>query len=274
MTLIISVSTENRVISASDRLVTLPDGSVFDSKTNKTVLVWASDAIFFISYTGAALVGNIQTQEWLGGYLTEIKAPELPFGEVISRITDRSSRDWTSFSTAYLTMSVSGFHGPRAVSGMISNFENLKGQTRPPSSTFEAQFIAARDNYLPGARPLALSIWGRASKVPESVKLRIKSLRKKHYFHNARSSEIAERLVGFIRETSKVLDSRVGMDCLSVVVYQDRRKDVESVFHGFGNDSVVYGPYLVHPMGSAKDITAQLPPGWDVCLFPPNDPSK
>jgi hypothetical protein len=48
MTLIFSVATEDRIINATDRLVTLPDGSVFDSKTNKTILVWGYDALFLL----------------------------------------------------------------------------------------------------------------------------------------------------------------------------------------------------------------------------------
>ena len=58
MTLVLTVATANKVIQASDRLITYLDGTEYNSDANKAIIVTCRDAQFVISFTGAALVGT------------------------------------------------------------------------------------------------------------------------------------------------------------------------------------------------------------------------
>lgn len=67
MTLILTVATDRKVIQASDRLATLPDGTVHNDKANKTVAVTCQEGQFSISFTGAAYIDGKSTDNWIGG---------------------------------------------------------------------------------------------------------------------------------------------------------------------------------------------------------------
>jgi hypothetical protein len=74
MTLIITFVTYDRIIQASDRRLTWPNGRVADDEANKAVGISCKDACFSIAYTGVAIIDKYKPVICLVHHLTAIDA--------------------------------------------------------------------------------------------------------------------------------------------------------------------------------------------------------
>ena len=269
MTLVLTVATANKVIQASDRLITYLDGTEYNSDANKAIIVTCRDAQFVISFTGAALVGTGRpTDEWIGDSLTTSMAYNLDLQSIAEMLRGNTSRNYAKFSFQYLSMILCGFWQNRAFAGLISNFEQWNPARQfAPGNTFRWQYVIPRER---GASRFALliSIEGRSDLVSGVLSRKIKWLRKKRFFHNNSSETVAAKLVSIIREIAAVGGSRVGKDCLTVALEKDTAKPAEIRFHPNGKRPLVCGPYVIGPGVSVKKLETNLPPGWVINLFP------
>lgn len=53
----------------SDRLLSTLDGDPYDRRSNKTLVVWTSDALAVLGYSGDAFHGSVPMDDWLAGAL-------------------------------------------------------------------------------------------------------------------------------------------------------------------------------------------------------------
>jgi len=86
MTLILNILTSNRVIQASDRRLTLPNGEIDDVEANKAICVVCANAIFSIGYTGLAFFRKKRTDEWITEYLAQMNMEELQLSSLVDNL--------------------------------------------------------------------------------------------------------------------------------------------------------------------------------------------
>lgn len=277
MTLLVTVATDSKVVQASDRLVTLPDGTVHNDKANKVVAVICQGSQFSISFTGAAYVAGKSTDEWIGDYLTDIHAGALDAKAICVSLVKSLTNASPLFSVPYLSLVLCGYLGERPFIALISNFERwrpnksvlqyplgvyvlAKGrkflEIGPPDFHFETFILRKGSN---PKKALGLCIHGREKAITERIELKLKRLRKKHFFQNNNSNAVALRLVEIIREASRtpVHGKYIGRDCLTMAISHNPSEDVEVLYHSEKESPKSYGPYIVHPIGSMKGMVSE-----------------
>src|SRR5262245_41594476 len=127
MTLILSATTYNKVVQASDRRLTWPDGSIHDDQANKTVCVFCPDSHFAITYTGLAFLGTAlkKADDWLVDYLFSIKAYEMTL-KLISEAVERQLTNTlkvTPVTNKAFTLVLAGYRESWPFIMSISNVE-------------------------------------------------------------------------------------------------------------------------------------------------------
>jgi hypothetical protein len=267
MTLVLTVATANKVIQASDRLITYPNGTDYDA--NKAIIVTCRDAHFVISFTGAALIGTGRpTDEWIGDYLTTCMAYNLDMHSIAAMLSTNANRNYAKFSVKYLSMILCGYWQSREFAGLISNFEQWNPPKQfVPGNKFGWHYVVSRERSA-SRGSLFISIEGRSDLVSKDMSRKIKWLRKKRFFHNNNSETIAAKLVSVIREIAATPGSMVGRDCLTVALQRDAQKPGEIQFHPNGKRPLICGPYVVAPGISIKKLETNVPSGWTINLFP------
>jgi hypothetical protein len=64
-------------VHASDRKLTMSDGSAFDENANKSILLWARDAWVSIGFAGIAYLDSTPTDQWIVERITGQKYPKM-----------------------------------------------------------------------------------------------------------------------------------------------------------------------------------------------------
>jgi len=270
MTLILTVATDRKVIQASDRIVTLPNGTVCNNKANKAVAVTCLGSRFSISFTGAAYIAGKSTDEWIGDYLTNINAATLSIKSICDTLVEQLSKSHQHFSVPCLSLILCGYVGELPFMALISNFEHWKtNKVVPPQSDFHVEVMRLRKGFNP-KRALGLCIHGYEKAITESIKHKLRGLRKKRFFQNNDSNTVALRLVEVIREASRTSGhgKYIGRDCLTIAISRNLSDDVEIIYHPEKESPIMYGPYIIHPTGSIKGIEIE---GDNEVKFFPND---
>jgi hypothetical protein len=268
MTLLLTVVTDRKVIQASDRLVTLPDGTVYNDKANKAVAVTCQEGQFSISFTGAAYIAGKSTDEWIGDYLTDIHAATLNAKSISDALIERLSRFHNCFSVSYLSLVLCGYVREHPFMALISNFEHWRpNKVVPPKSDFhfEVSILKEGTNH---RRALGFCIHGCEKAITEKIEHKLKRLRKKRFFQNNDSNAVALKLVEVIREASNTPDygKYIGRDCLTIATSRNPSDDVEILYHPGKEAPIRYGPYIIHPIGSVKGI--EIEGDMEVKFFP------
>lgn len=86
MTLIITALADDAVVQVSDRRLTLADGSIFSEDATKAICIACSDARVSLAYTGLARIGMTPTDHWLMELLTEGRAANKTFPELLEAL--------------------------------------------------------------------------------------------------------------------------------------------------------------------------------------------
>ncbi len=268
MTLILTVGTDRRVIQASDRLVTLPDGTVYNDKANKSVAVTCEGGQCSISFTGAAYIAGKKTDEWIGNYLTDIHAATLDTKTIWNSLIKQLANFQKFFSVPYLSLVFCGYIGERPYIALMSNFEHWNpNKFVAPTPDFHLEVIFMKEVTNP-KKALALCINGCEKAITETIEHKLKRLRKKRFFQNNDSNTVALKLVALIREASRTQEhgKYIGRDCLTVSISRNPSDDTELIYHPEKESPKRYGPYIVHPTGSIKGI--EIEGDMEVKFFP------
>ena len=226
MTLIVSAATNQYFAQVSDRRLTLSNGALYDDRANKAVMVYCRDAAFALAYTGAARIGPTATDQYLTDLLMDVKAPTLTLPEVAHALEDRLTErflmaDMQQWAAAYRRLTVVGvgvgFAGQRFLY-RLSNFERKDATYRDAQSEFAGTIF--RPQALPRSqnrRPFILMTNGDDSAVSERLRLKLRALKKRRFFHNESPDVVARRLVDVVREAESTQpESRktIGRDCM------------------------------------------------------------
>jgi len=269
MTLILTVATDRKVIQASDRLVTLPNGTVYCSKANKAVAVTCQGSRFSISFVGTAIIAGKNTDEWIGDYLTNINAATLSVKPICDALMKQLSKCSHLLSPPSLSLILCGFVGQDTFAALISNFEYWKpNKIVPPQPNFHGEVTRLIKGVNP-KKALALYIHGYEKAITEGIKYKLRRLRKRRFFQNSDSNTVAFKLVELIREASRTPDhgKYIGRDCLSIAISRNLSDDVEIIYYPEKESPIWYGPYLIDPIGSKKGIEIE---GIKEVKFPTN----
>ena len=270
MTLILTVATDRKVIQASDRLATLPDGTVHNDKANKTVAVTCQEGQFSISFTGAAYIDGKSTDNWIGDYLTDLHAGSLGTKTICDSLVAQMSQTQPLFSVPLLSLVLCGYVRERSFMALISNFEYWKpNKIVSPEAAFHLEVEILRESFNP-AKALGLCIHGCEKAITQKIEHKLKRLRKKHFFKNNDAHTVALKLVEVIREASHTPNhgKYIGRDCLSIAISRNPNEGVEVMYHPEKESPKRYGPYIVNSIGSIKGI--EIEGDMEVRFFPHN----
>lgn len=98
MTLIIAAANSKNAILASDRRLTLPDGTVVHEETCKLTVYACSDAKVMIAYTGKASTGTDSTGNWILNTLSAVSKGAPSIYSVINNFTILANSEYENIS--------------------------------------------------------------------------------------------------------------------------------------------------------------------------------
>jgi hypothetical protein len=270
MTLILNILTSNRIIQASDRRLTLPNGDIFDDEANKAICVVCADAIFSIGYTGLAYFGKKRTDEWLTEYLAEMNLEELQLSCLVENLRNalkiKISTLPNPISNKGLSVVIAGFLNNYPIVCQISNLEDeCFSRLKKTDSEFHVGILQIKKGF-PEKRLFCCSFHGWESSVNRTLTNHIKRLKRTRFFHKSGNSIVANEAVSLIRAAARNTESKnkIGRSCMSVVI-EKNSLNFETRYHPARSSPQLYAPHLVTPGASFKNFelwTGEGPPKW------------
>lgn len=96
MTINITLATPNYIIQTSDRrMISIPDGNIYDDDANKGLVMKSDDGICSITFAGIGLHNGKRVDIWLAEKLLDEGVPELPIHQGVEVIA-KLATDWFS----------------------------------------------------------------------------------------------------------------------------------------------------------------------------------
>lgn len=255
MTLIITVATRQKVIQASDRRLTRPDGSFFSDDANKAVCIGCKDAYFCIGYTGLAFIEGMKTDEWLVESLMSIQAYKMDISSVTVALEKMLTVGFASSLKQYrsTTFVLAGYRNGLPFAAIISNFE--KEDVWPPSEAEDAfkSHVWWMNKRSKSEIGYWISINGTRQAVSRSLLRRFKRLIQNGYFRKSPSEVIGDQLVALIREAAQEprFGQYIGRNCMAVTMSVNPNEGFVCKYYPDEISSFGYTPYLIMPPGIA-----------------------
>ena len=209
MTLIVTAATAQYFAQVSDRRLTLSNGDLHDDKTNKAVVLFCQDAAVALAYTGVARIGGTPTDQYLTDLLMNLKAPQLPLAEVARALEDQLTerfqmadmQRWVAPCRRLTIVGVGLGSADQKFLYRASNFQQKAATFREAQARFQGElFVAHQPPRSQDRRPFILMTSGDDSAVSERVRLKLRALRKRRFFHSESADVVARRLVDVVRE--------------------------------------------------------------------------
>jgi hypothetical protein len=255
MTLIITLATADKVVQASDRRLTLPDGSVFDDEANKAICAGCKDAHFCIAYTGLAFVEGKKTDEWLIDYLISIHAFKLDVVSISGALEEKLTATFDPLPKQYrrTTFVLSGYRRHISFTMIISNYE--RENLWPPGEAQDA-FLTHVWWKKKGGNPesgYCISINGTQRAVSRPLLRKIKGLIRNSFFQNKGSEIVADELVSLIREAAETpqFGQYIGRNCMAVAMSLNANDGFVTKYYPEKISPYRYSPHLITPPGIA-----------------------
>jgi hypothetical protein len=273
MTLVITAATSKFVAQVSDRRLTYPDGRIYDDEANKVVVLQCRTAKLSMAYTGLGYIGSVRTDEWLVDVLTHGRAGHKPLEGVIDLLTDSATNEVAGLSSPpenkRLTFVLAGWYLAakdvlRPVVWSISNCEGGRWEPLPtPKPAFEARFARQGEGADP-RRVVFFAVHGCEQAFDQACSRRLGKV-KRALLGVRDGHQIVGHLVSLVRAAAShpLGEQWIGRNCMSVVLAHDLETVAE--YHPYGGGRpVTYGPHLVEPGLSIKDVEvwSQQPPWW------------
>jgi hypothetical protein len=270
MTLIISLAMATKVLQASDRRLTRPDGILVDDNSNKAVCVGCKDGHFCIAYTGLALIEGTRTDEWVVDFLISIRAYQMNLVSITEVLEERLTKAFYSLpkQSKRMTFAVCGFSNITPFAMLISNFE--RDSVWPPA---EAQDNFTTHLWWLKKRQVTenaywLSINGTRQAVTRPILRRLKAFIRNGFFLKEGNDAVASKLVSIIREAAetKYFGDYIGRNCMATIVAPNPTEGFITKYYPSDSSSYNYAPHLITPPAIAvKRVqiwTGKGPPPW------------
>jgi hypothetical protein len=283
MTLIVTLTSKNKVVQASDRRLTL-NGKLYDDHSNKAVSVICDDAIFSVAYTGLAEIQHkdtrhrIRTDRWIADTLwnlmqdgnKDIRSLFYAFAGQTEETYRKMRLPLTNQGTTFVFAGF--FYRSRAIAfkGTVSNFifdahGNFKvnREFRTDVQSFRLDVpdhestvsISGSIRALLSKDAMAKSVFRQTRRMHDQMKMTEREGVKqgKHW--------VADQLVQIIRMASHHPEhgKYINRDCMAVhmMPYADK---IDCIFYPGDNDSSIgYVPILVNQNGVFEDRQFELP---------------
>ncbi len=272
MTLIITALTANKIIQASDRRLTYPNGSIFDDEANKAVCVSCKDAYFSMAYTGLAKMSLMKTDEWLLDYLNSIKAFQIDVASIVKGLEKSLSVAFAHLPRKYkrTTFVLAGYryHIPLPFLVIISNFE--RENLWPPGEAQDA-FLSYDWLMKKNAHPekaYSFTISGTRQAFNRDIIRKVKHLMRTRFFQEKDSKIVADRMVSFIREAAETprFGQYIGQNCMVVSMSPNPNDGFVTKYYPDKASPYQYSPHLLAAPGIAfKEVEVWIgkgPPPW------------
>lgn len=253
MTLIITVATANKVVQASDRRLTQPDGSLFNDGANKAVCVGCKDARFCIGYTGLAFVDGKRTDEWILDYLMSIHAYATDVVSISEALEERLTATFHRIPKQYrrTTFVLSGYRRHIPFTMIISNYE--RENLWPPGEAQDAfgthvWWLKKSANPESG---YCISINGSQRAVTRPLLTKIKGLILNSFFQKKETEIVADELVSLIRQAAATprFGRYIGRNCMAVAMSGNPSESFVTKYYPEKAFPYAYSPHLVTPPG-------------------------
>jgi hypothetical protein len=298
MTLIVTFLSNNKIVQASDRRLTL-NGKLYDDHANKAVTVTCDDAYFSVAYTGLAEVQQkdtrrrMRTDQWIAHTLCELM--QQGYCDIYSLFYAFANQVEETYRRLPVPLTYQGtkfvlagyFFRTRAsvfsanVSNMIpSERGNYKVQRefrtsvqsfRPNVPDHESDmFIDGSIQALTSKDALAKSVLRQTRRIHEAIKRTEREA-------TARSEEwIAQQLVQIIRMASHhpVHGKYVNRDCMTVNMTPNGPSFGAYYYSGDRDEFRKYLPYMVTENMIVKGWAAIRPVDPDETKQDENDPDQ
>jgi hypothetical protein len=274
MTLILTVATGDKIVQASDRRLTYPDGSLYDDEANKAICVACQDSVFSIAYTGLGQIvrgqRTLPTDIWLAEILTDMRAGQMRWAEIARalrvQLEQTINQQRCDQVSKQLTLCLAGFHNGLPIIGTISNFQMdevtiLSEATESFQPLFRVPGPDAKK-----ATYFQMSLNGATQAVGKPLSRRISKLRRQGFFHKAPMPAIASELVNLIRCASRTpgVGHVIGDSCMSVAF--GPHSGFQCQYYSRAGGPQDYMPHAILQNASFWDIQLWLgpnpPPSW------------
>lgn len=239
MTLIVTVATKANMVQVSDRRLTRPDGTLFDSLAHKLVPVTCRDARFSIAYTGLAHTGVLyadkaenrdyqrpvgysqspyeRTDEWLVDILGTMDIGRMGFGAIRDFLVEQAGRTFSMvpYDKKYrgLTFVVCGYWNGDQFIVIISNMEDAKGNRVGISDAFQTwTYDISRK------KSADMLFYGVKTAVHDTVGRRLEKI--KHRVYDLTGPEVVKEVERLIRATTRhpSLGKYIGRDYSHAII--------------------------------------------------------
>ncbi len=273
MTLILTIATANKIVQASDRRLTWPDGRVEDDEANKAICISCQDAHFSIAYTGLAEIelGKKRTDIWLVERLTDMQAGQMSLTVFAKSVNQLLSDTFKQLpfdkQLKRLTLVLAGYRNNVPFIGTISNQQD--GDFRvltEPNDTFSDRYIYPAMEIKPKLWVLSQSHGANAA-VGKPIMQRIDGLRRKRFFQLRERDVVANELVLLIRSATRTprFGQVIGRSCMSVAFTPNPVDGSLTQYHPRKVTPQTYMPHLIQPNVTFQSIelwSGNEPPPW------------
>jgi hypothetical protein len=250
VTLIVSQVNYYCATQVTDRLVSYPNGSAFDSRSNKNIILRATDAIVAVAYTGVAYMGQTPIDQWIVSVLAD--DPELVNSQEFTFRSTIGKRQWPDLATAtkrlreriteklqnenaFLELTITGWYQPgphklpRTILWSVSrNNDGSFGlsaaprQKLYPSTLFDGEpgnvGRWCRGELVHAIKGCLLPQFVSASPAENMTRDSIRELSRRIRGNQTDPDFVEATLVDAIREISDRFGHGIGKDCIGIVL--------------------------------------------------------
>lgn len=235
MTLHLGLADHRLVMQVGDRLLSQEQGrKIWDSTSNKTLVLLAKNATAVIGYSGLSFIDGIPTDQWIakrmfgelpGKFHTGLPTSmsdrhQLTLVEAVNAIVAGVREDFTKQSAVNralgLQVLITGFTWKRIK-------RNRKFRPRP--FMIRLSYDKSKDGFVRAWRTPRWWRWGRQMMVQTiGADVQKKALTELEEFFESGRDDLAveSRLLAFIRDVARG-NSEVGNDCTVVTIYADKQ---------------------------------------------------
>lgn len=256
MTLIINAITPRYCLQVADtRLTNANDGSLFDDDAIKTTVVYCTNAIVVISYTGLAFLDNIRTDKWVVEQLIKFKSWEKNLKEVLDYLQEVAIKQFSKVKipNKHHSFSITGWYqGQSSIKPFFASITNCEDKNmafiKKPLDHFEVRILTLRMGAESLAKTHAVVIQGTEAATTEKYfdrKLR-KSIKETITNNSKNEEEIIKDIGGFLRiaASHKYYGKYISKKCVSVY-FNVGGETPTARYHSPNGSSKEHAPNLV-----------------------------